>query len=168
MQKVTSIAALIVLFLGAHAAPAQKKLIILIRHAEKDVSATADEEDPPLLDVGSQRAQRLVKRIGKYRPGGIYSTDYIRTRATVEPLARKRRLQIQIYDAAKPADLVRALMESTTKRFVIVGHSNTISGLANLLIGKPLFKNLDDSEHSVIWLIRLRDGRFSKAEIIDY
>ena len=161
------IVALLFLLIGQ--ASAQKhKTIILIRHAEKDTSESADQMNPPLSDTGKTRAERLVKRVGKFRPGAVYSTDYRRTRETVEPLAKKRGKSVQIYDASKPRDLVDAIMKSETKRFVIVGHSNTIPALANLLIGKELFKNLEDSEYTVIWVVRIRDGKFSKLEIIDY
>jgi len=143
---------------------AQKKTIILVRHAEK-VDAS---QDPELTDAGKQRAERLAKIVKKYKPGAIYSTDFKRTRDTAAPLATRRKLKIEIYDAKKPADLIDAIMKSKAKRFMIVGHSNTIPGLANLLGKKELFKNLDDSEHGVIWVVRLRDGQLRKIEIFPY
>jgi 2,3-bisphosphoglycerate-dependent phosphoglycerate mutase len=156
------------LLLAGQAAAQKHKTIILIRHAEKDTSESADQMNPPLSAPGKERAEKLVKRIGKFHPGAIYSTDYNRTRETVEPLSKKRGKPIQIYDASKPRDLVDAIMKSDIKRFVIVGHSNTIPPLANLLAGKELFKNLEDTEHSVIWIVKMRDGKFSKLEIVDY
>jgi phosphohistidine phosphatase SixA len=109
-----------------------------------------------------------VKKIGHFHPGAIYSTNYKRTRNTVEPLATKRGKTVQIYDAGKPQDLVKAIMDSKTKRFVIVGHSNTIPPLVNLITGKDLFKNLQDPEYSVIWVIRMKAGKVTKVEILDY
>ena len=147
---------------------AQKKTIILVRHAEKDASATADKNDPVLTVEGKQRAERLAKTIKKYKPGAIYSTDYKRTRDTAAPIASRRKLQVQTYDARKPADLVDSIMKSKTKRFLVVGHSNTIPGLANLLGKKELFKNLDDSEHGAIWIVRIKGGQVKKTEIIPY
>lgn len=83
-------------------------------------------------------------------------------------MAAKRKLQIQTYDAKKQQDLVDAIMKSKTKRFMIVGHSNTIPGLANLLGKKDLFKNLDDHEYGAIWIVRIKDGEVRKTEIIPY
>ena len=145
-----------------------RKTIILVRHAEKDVSASADQNDPDLSAAGRERAERLRKVIGKYRPGAFYSTDLKRTRDTVTPLAKKRNKQVRIYDAKDPSKLVDEVLKSDTKRFVIAGHSNTIPGLANLILKKELFKNLDDSEYSTIWLIRMKDGKVVKTEILDY
>ena len=143
---------------------AQKKTIILVRHAEK-VDAS---QDPELTEAGKQRAERLAKIVKKYKPGAIYSTDFKRTRDTAAPMAARRRLKVEIYDPKNPADLIDTIMKSKTKRFMIVGHSNTIPGLANLLGKKELFKNLDDAEHGVIWIVRLKDGELRKIEILPY
>jgi broad specificity phosphatase PhoE len=143
---------------------AQKKTIILVRHAEK-VDAS---QDPELTEAGKQRAERLAKIVKKYKPGAIYSTDFKRTRDTAAPMAARRRLKVEIYDPKNPADLIDTIMKSKTKRFMIVGHSNTIPGLANLLGKKELFKNLDDAEHGVIWIVRLKDGELRKIEILRY
>ena len=147
---------------------AQRKTIILVRHAEKDASETADKNDPVLTEAGRRRAERLANVIKRYKPGAIYSTDYKRTRDTAAPIAERRKKQIQIYDARKPQELIDAIMKSRTKRFLIVGHSNTIPGLANMLGKKELFKNLDDSEHGAIWIVRIEDGQVRKTEIIPY
>ena len=147
-------------------ASAQKKTIILVRHAEKaDATMT---QDPELTDAGKQRAERLAKIVKRYKPGAIYSTDFKRTRDTAAPMASRRKLQVQIYDAKKPEDLIDTIMKSKTKRFLIVGHSNTIPGLANLLGKKELFKNLDDSEYGAIYIVRIRDGKVLKTEAIPY
>jgi broad specificity phosphatase PhoE len=170
MKRLALVAAVLIILLsltGGLSAQG-KKTIILIRHAEKETSEMTDQNDPPLDPSGKERAERLVKKIGKYHPGAIYSTNYKRTRGTVEPLAKERNKTIQIYDASKPQDLVNTIMASKTKRFVIVGHSNTIPPLVNLITEKDLFKNLQDPEYSVIWIIRMKDGKVRKVEILDY
>src|SRR6187401_95722 len=147
------------------AASAQKKTIILVRHAEK---ADATSQDPDLSAEGKERAEKLAKIVKHYRPGAIYSTDFKRARDTVAPMASRRKLQVQIYDPKKSAELIDAIMKSKTKRFLVVGHSNTIPGLTNLLSKKELFKNLDDSEYGAIYIVRIRDGKVQKTEIIPY
>jgi broad specificity phosphatase PhoE len=147
---------------------AQNKTIVLVRHAEKETSEMTDKNEPPLTEAGKQRAERLAKIVKKYRPGAIYSTDFKRTRDTAGPIAKRRNLQVQTYDPKKPSDLVEAIMKSKTKRFLIVGHSNTIPGLANMLGKKELFKNLDDAEHGAIWIVRIKNGQVTKTEIIPY
>ena len=143
---------------------AQDKTIILVRHAEK----VDESQDPDLSAEGKQRAERLMRIVRKYKPGAIYSTDFKRTRDTASPMADRRKLQIQTYDPRKPDDLVDAIMKSKTKRFMIVGHSNTVPGLANLIGKKELFKNMDDAEYGAIWIIRIRDGQVRRTEVIPY
>lgn len=146
----------------------KSKTIILIRHAEKDVSATADPNDPSLAPEGKQRAERLWKAVKRYRPGALYSTDYRRTRETLSLVAAKRGLQIKLYDPRKPETLIAELNGSPVKRVLVTGHSNTIPALANLLMKKDVFKQLDDTEHSVIYVIRLRNGALRRTEVFTY
>ncbi|PYS98679.1 MAG: hypothetical protein DMF63_14920 [Acidobacteria bacterium] len=158
------VACIFILFHCVNSAAAQKKTIILVRHAEK-VDAS---QDPGLSVEGKARAETLAKIVKRYKPGAIYSTDFKRTRDTVAPMASRRKLQIQIYDPKKPGELVDTIMKGKTKRFLIAGHSNTIPGLANLLGKKELFKNLDDSEYGAIYIVRIIDGKVRKTEIIPY
>ena len=171
MKIVVSVFVAIVFFACASTvlgAQDREVIIILVRHAEKETSEMADKADPVLSAAGRERAQRLVKTIGKYRPGAFYSTDYKRTRDTLAPLAAKRKKELKIYDASKPQQLIDEIMRSKIKRFVVSGHSNTVPGLANLIAKKGLFKNLDDSEYTVIWLLRLKNGKVTRLELLDY
>ena len=109
-----------------------------------------------------------MEKIKKYKPGAVYSTNLKRTRSTVEPIAKRRKKEIRTYDARAQQALVDEIMKSRTKRFVVAGHSNTIPLLANLLVKKELFKPLDESEYGTIWLIRMKDGKATKLEVLDY
>jgi len=150
---------------------AQKKTFILVRHAEK--SATGDaasmaKGDPDLSPEGRERAGRFAKRVKKYKPGEIYSTEYKRTRQTAEPIAKLRGKTIQTYDPAKQADLISMMLNAKMKRFLIIGHSNTVTTLANLLLKKDIFKNLQDTEYGVFWVIRTKRGVVTKVEVFPY
>ena len=163
LLKVTG--AVLILFGSFAATAAQDKTIILVRHAEK---ADATSQDPELSAEGKQRAERLVKVAGKYKPGAFYSTDFKRTRDTLAPLASKRKQQVAIYDARKPAELLDLITKSKVKRHIVAGHSNTVPGLANFIAKKDVFKNLDDPEYGVMWVIRMKNGQVVKTEVIPY
>lgn len=165
MKLFTLIALATILVCGAQVSAAQTKTIVLVRHAEK---ADSTSQDPELSAEGKQRAERLVKLGGKYKPGAFYSTNFKRTRDTLAPLAAKREKQVQIYDARKPVDLFDTIMTSKIKRHIVSGHSNTIPGLANLITKKDIFKNLDETEYGVMWVIRIKDGRVARAEIFPF
>ena len=142
----------------------QNKTIVLIRHGEKDATA-ADQNDPPLSAAGKERAERAAKRIGKFRPGAIYSTNFLRTRQTVEPLARKRNKTIETYEPAKAKDLIAAILASKTKRFVIVGHSNTVDDLVNALMNQKLMSDLPDSEYGYLYVVTKKGNKFTYQKL---
>lgn len=152
-------------FGGSASAQTREKTILLIRHAEK---ADAADNDPELSPAGRERAARLIKAIGRFRPGAFYATKFRRTSETLAPLAAKRGKQIEVYDPAKPQELLDRIVSGKTKRSVVAGHSNSIPGLANLITKKEIFKDLDDDEFAVIWLIKLKDGKARKLQILDY
>lgn len=159
------------LFFSVTALPAlaqsTNKTIVLVRHAEKDGSDPKNG-DPDLSPEGRDRAVRLKDLVKRYKPHEIFSTDYKRTRQTAEPIAAYRKKQVQIYDASKPADLVSKVLASNTDHNLIVGHSNTIPGLANLFAKKEIFRNLVDTEYGVVWVIRLKKGVLRKVEVLPY
>ena len=155
------------LFVAVYAS-AQKKTIILVRHAEKDASANVDPNDPGLSPEGRTRAQNLAKRIKGYRVGAVYSTNYRRTRESVGPAAARRKKEVKTYDPKDQQALVNEIMNSKTKRFLVVGHSNTIPPLANLLVKKELFKNLEEEEFGTIWVIKLRNRKPPEVKILSY
>ncbi|HLM02311.1 MAG TPA: phosphoglycerate mutase family protein [Pyrinomonadaceae bacterium] len=164
------------LFLFAFAADnlfAQKReiTIILLRHAEKDLSDELNDPDPELAPAGKERAERLVKTIGKYKPQAIYSSNFKRTRYTVTPLAERinppYRTMIQIYDHTKLNELVNRMMASGVRSIVVAGHNSTTPALANLLIKQNKYKSLAENEYDKIWIIRIKKGKV-REEVIVY
>ena len=152
---------------GSAAAQSTNKTIVLVRHAEKDTSV-ANNPDPELSAEGRERALKLMNFVKRYKPHEIFSTNYKRTRQTAEPIAAKRKKEIQTYDPAKQADLVAKIMASTTDHNLIVGHSNTIPVLANLIAKKEVFRNLLETEYGVVWVIRLKKGVLTKVEVFPF
>lgn len=160
----------VVLALGQVVTSAQSptKTIVLVRHAEKMPAVEGDKGDQDLSPEGKQRAERLANLLKKYKPHEIFATDYKRTKQTVEPMAAKRKKQIQTYDPSKQADLVAKIMASTTDHYLIAGHSNTIPALANLLAKKEVFRNLLETEYGAFWVIRLKNGALTRIEVFPY
>jgi 2,3-bisphosphoglycerate-dependent phosphoglycerate mutase len=126
MKIQVSILLVLMLFSFANA---QNITIILVRHTEKDTSATAIKNDPDLNDAGRSRANKLSEILLKYKPQQIFSTRYRRTRMSAEPLANgifaDYRLQTQIYNFDEPETFAAELLSLKTKCVVVFGHSNT-------------------------------------------
>jgi len=145
----------------------RKLTVILFRHAEKDISEDADTANPELSAAGKLRAEKLVKIIDKYQPDIIYSSNFIRTRATVLPLAIKRRAMIFIYDPRNLNQIAEQILSGKFKRFVVVGHNNTTPALANLLIKQEKYKVLSESEYDKIWIIKIKKNETKPNKIKD-
>jgi 2,3-bisphosphoglycerate-dependent phosphoglycerate mutase len=137
----------------------KKLTIILLRHAEKDLSDPY-KANPELSAAGKARALKLIETIGKYKPDLIYSTNYKRTRATVLPLAEtfypRYRIPIRTYDFDRLEEFAAELLKTDARTIVVVGHNNTTPELANFLIKQQKYKQLDENEYDKIWIVQVR------------
>jgi len=141
---------LIVFFIFVCGSAFAQTTFILVRHAEKEASP-ADPKNPLLSKEGQGRAQALMHLLETQKIDMIMSTDFNRTKQTVEPTATAKSINIQTYQSLKEPDLTKLLNDGTT--ILICGHSNTIPALANLLTGKDQFKNYDDSDYGNILIV---------------
>lgn len=133
----------------ATAADQSDAVYYLVRHAEK----VLDQKDPPLTDIGEQRAQDLASRLSGVKLTTIYSTDTVRTRDTAAPTAAEKNLTVQIYDGrALPSFALQLLGE--TGHIVVVGHSNTTPDLAGLLGGEAGEPIVEASEYDRFYVLR--------------
>jgi broad specificity phosphatase PhoE len=112
----------------APCAAAELTIIYLTRHAEK----TAAADDPELTAEGKARAQNIAAMLKSAGITHIYTTKWLRTRQTAQPLATLLGVQPAVYDA--PEKLAAAL-KSGGGTTLVVGHSNTIPKLVNALGG---------------------------------
>lgn len=168
---------IMLLFSAALSAQTGDITFILLRHAERDNSPTANLADRDLTDAGRQRSLRFFETAKPYKPEQIFSTIYRRARETVAPLAQNlnadRRIQIQIYDFSKIEEFVERLLKLDAKTVVVAGHSNTTPMLANLLIRENKYKDMSENEYDKIWIIKIKrkKGKFEKIvaeEVINY
>jgi len=143
---------------------------ILLRHAEKDASPTANKNDVDLSPAGRERALRLFETVKPYNPEQIFSTIFRRTRDTATPAAvnlnRDYRLMIQYYDYAEIEEFAERLLNSNAKTVLVVGHNNTTPQLANLLTGQTnKYQTLPESEYTKIWIIKIKrkNGKMMKV-----
>jgi 2,3-bisphosphoglycerate-dependent phosphoglycerate mutase len=90
----------------------------------------------------------------------IYSTKFLRTRSTAQPLAETLHLSIQIYE---PLDttLVKSLRNSK-KNILIVSHSNTVDDVVNTLMGSVVIPgDLVDSQYGDLFVVKRRGKHYS-------
>jgi len=124
---------------------------ILVRHAEKSLDGT---NDPPLNEAGMRRANYLASLLANQDIDALYSTPYVRTEATLTPIGRDRGTEVRTYDSyADKSWLIKVLKKHQGGTIVISGHSNTIPGLANALLGEEKFQQFDDNDYSNLIII---------------
>jgi broad specificity phosphatase PhoE len=123
--------------------------IFLVRHAEKVGDGSAD---PALTPAGAARADELVYILKHVKLDAIYSTPYLRTKQTVLPLAKEKGLRLILYKPREKDFLKKVLQEYSGGAVLIVGHSNTIPGLANELAGQSDFSDLDDAAYDNLFI----------------
>ena len=123
--------------LAAQSAVAQRAVFI-VRHAEKQTDS--NDAGVPLSKAGRARARRLASHLKNAGVTAIYSTDFVRTLETAEPLARALKITVRKYSATGPdgkpdlAPLVARLKaEHARDTVLVVGHSNTVPPLLKAL-----------------------------------
>ncbi len=161
---------LLALFLFASAETclyAQKITVILVRHAEKDISPGADKVNPDLTEAGRQRALRLVEKVKGYKPNEIFASNFIRTKLTATPLARKFGLPVHLYDPKNLPELYDLIMTTNKRVFLIVGHNNTTPALANMLLKQEKYQTLPETEYGKIFVIKIDKDKITD-KVLDY
>ncbi len=125
----------------------------VVRHAEKvDNSA-----NPPLSGLGTERAIDLKNELLNKGISEIYSTNFIRTKTTAQPLAEARGITTKIY-AASPADSIRVFIEKLKqirgKNVLVTGHSNTTKYVVNGLFERDTLRtDIPDNDFDNLYII---------------
>jgi len=136
---------------------------ILLRHAEKDMKQSTN--DPDLSDAGKKRAERLASMLDKTVVTAIYSSDYKRTRQTVQSLAQRKGLPIQTYVPNQEDDIDAILAKNRGGTVVVAGHSNTIPQFVNYLLGEPRYHTFEDGEYGNLIIVSLI-GRGAGVKVV--
>ncbi len=135
----------------------------LVRHAEK-----TKEPDPGLTQAGLARAAKLAALLDGLKIDQIMSTDYKRTQATAAPLAKAKNLAVQSYDPSLQKDLFTDLSVLNKQNVVVVGHSNTIPRLANVLIGKEVLADYSEDNYSQLLIISVSQPGIATYERFEF
>ena len=122
----------------------------VVRHAEK----VDNSSDPPLSPAGSRRALALRDLLRNKHIDSIFSTDFIRTKKTVEPLAADIKKSIHLYTGSVD-DAIGELQKIRGKNVLIAGHSNTVPQLVQGLSGRSV-SAIADNDFDNLYIIRVR------------
>ncbi|WP_026968873.1 SixA phosphatase family protein [Algoriphagus terrigena] len=147
----------LILVLASCTSQNQPKTIYIVRHAEK----LLEGQNPELSQAGQARAKKLAQILADQDIKHIFSTDYQRTRLTAWPTASAAGVEIESYDPNNHDALV-AQLRDLEGNALVVGHSNTVSQLANYFVGDgEKYADLIDLEYEYIYIVTLEGNSSS-------
>lgn len=140
--------------------------LILIRHADRD-RPPPGVTDPVLNAKGRARAKKLVHVLGKSGIEAIYISHFIRSKETAQPLvARLGSISPTQMDEAV-AIKNDVLANHKGKTVLVIGHSNTVPDLINLLSGGSM-PEIDDREFDNLFVVTAFDANKASVTRLKY
>lgn len=134
--------------------------VYLVRHAEKAATPAAD---PALLEAGIKRAEELARTLGKAGIKSIYTSQYLRTKQTAEPLAKQLGIASTVIPVKMSATNSKELspqylteiaerVTSSPGSVLVVGHSNTVPAIIKAL-GGDLEPTIDETVFDDLFVV---------------
>ena len=133
----------------------------IVRHAEKETNTMTS--DVPLSASGQERAIQLKNVLQSESVKHIFSTNYLRTRSTAEPIRTASGTTILLYDTRDTLDrFIEMLKKISDGNVLIVGHSNTVDDIVNKLTGETKISgDLPDNAYGDLFVVKRRGNKYS-------
>ncbi len=133
--------------------------IYIVRHGEK-APPVGNNSDVSLSEQGQQRASALKEVLKDKKIEEVYSTNTVRTKSTAQPTADHFSLSITTY-GPRPDSTFIHLLKNSKKNTLVVGHSNTIDDIANMLAGQNVVPgDLKESDFDNLFIIKRKGKKF--------
>lgn len=146
-------------------AGAQVTTVYLVRHAEKDLT-DPNNRDPGLTSQGLRRSMDLDSLLADRDVTEIFSTNTKRTLMTASALAYRIRKQPILYEPGNPAQLAERIRSQYAGRTIlIIGHSNTLLPMIQILGGKTSITSIRDDEYQYLFRLTLEGGNMRTEEL---
>lgn len=126
----------------------QPSVIFIVRHCEKAIEST---DNPNLSEEGKKRAAHLAEILKNSGLEVVYSTNYKRTLQTAEPIATALKLTPTTYEPRDAA--FGEMLRKSSKKVLVVGHSNTVPELLNQLTGTKNYK--PEEIYGDLWVVTI-------------
>ena len=129
----------------------QATVFIIVRHGEKENNG----KNPHLSEAGKDRAKNLAELLKNSKIDNAYSTDYFRTKETVENLVLDKKLEVKIYNPSKIWDFVKNELVINQSKNIISGHSNTNPLLLNEICKVSFYKDIPDAKFNDVYIVNV-------------
>ena len=122
----------------------------IVRHAEK-LNATADT---PLSVTGQKRAVALRKYLKSKGVDSIFTSSFLRTQQTAQPLATLLGKTLRIHNGSTE-NLIIDLKRISDKEILVVGHSNTVPDIVKGLSGRTV-PAIEENDFDNMYIVRVK------------
>lgn len=130
--------------------------IYVVRHAEKAAAGPNMNSDVPLSVPGQQRADDLKEVLKDKKIGLVYSTQTVRTVSTATPTADEFGVAIELYGPRPDSAFISKVL-AQKKNLLIVGHSNTVDDIVNMLCGSTQVPgDLNEKEYDNLFEVKVK------------
>lgn len=126
---------------------------IVVRHAE----TTGEGSNPGLSPEGQERAQNLTEILQNVDLHSIYSTDFNRTQETAQFTANDQGLTVVSYDPKDLNTLAEEILALNNESVLVVGHSDTVPTLLNILVGEENYTGLEEDAFGDLFIVHVYD-----------
>ena len=143
--------------------------IYLVRHAKAGKRSEWQDEDDlrPLSDTGWKQAELLAESLFKLKVTKLISSPATRCFQTLEPLAKKAKLQVEIdkrlYENGDVADMLE-IAEEVEDSTVLSSHGDMIPELIKTLERRGMkIESKPDWRKASVWVVERTNRGFKSA-----
>jgi len=150
--------------------------VILVRHAEKE---DEPKQDPPLKKEGVARSEELARILSVAGIKAIYTSQFIRTKQTAEPLTAKIGVDATVLTIKPNPSNLRLIAEESTAELVsrilqrpgdtalVIGHSNWIPDVIKML-GGDVVPTIDEKKFDDLFIVTVYGKGKAKVVQLKY
>jgi 2,3-bisphosphoglycerate-dependent phosphoglycerate mutase len=141
-------------------------IFFVVRHSEKDTTGGSNADLNP---IGRGRANTFATILKKIKIKTVLSTDKPRTKNTAKPIANAKKCPVGIYDPKKHQEVLEKLIaENKGKKIFMVGHSNTVPQIINILRGSNEEKEFSELDYSRLYIVSVKKIGEGKVQLIRF
>src|ERR1041385_556995 len=150
--------------------------VFLGRHAEKE---DEPKQDPPLKKEGVARSQELARILSVAGIKAIYTSQFLRTKQTAEPLTAKTGVSVTVLTLKPNPSNLRLIAEESTAELVnkilqrpgdpalVIGHSNWIPDVIKML-GGDVVPTIDEQKFDDLFIVTVYGKGKAKVVQLKY
>jgi phosphohistidine phosphatase SixA len=150
--------------------------VFLVRHAEKE---DEPKQDPPLKKEGVARSQELARLLSTANIKAIYTSQFVRTKQTAEPLTAKTGVNVttltlkpnpanlRLIADESTAELVNKILQRPGESALVIGHSNWIPDVIKML-GGDVVPTVDEQKFDDLFIVTVYGKGKAKVVQLKY